>query len=317
MKRRLCELRDAGPVINKRSCNKQPALLRTMLSNPMVHIILPKCIAETICQFSEITPDKRQQCFCYPNLVGIDLDFWGPIMHYRKKPITVSYRVGVLRDSWSSIEANSKLGVQIHCPEALVLSLSVTYTRDLTALTTLTGLRDLQLSMSAIRDISPLSSLTNLRNLDLHNTWVTDLSPLKGLSKLMSIDLSNTEVGDLTPLTGLHQLRYLNLSYTPVTSVSPLEGLTLQFLYVGMTALSNFDPLTTLTRLKDLDLSRTLIDDLSPLIPLSSLHFLDLYGTKVKDLEPLKMFTCLRLLNVRDTMVKDYSPLRDLNVHFL
>ena len=48
-----------------------------------------------------------------------------------------------------------------------------------------------------VADLSPLSELTKLKELDLSRTSVKDLAPLKALINLRSIDLSKTPVKEL------------------------------------------------------------------------------------------------------------------------
>lgn len=69
-----------------------------------------------------------------------------------------------------------------------------------------TNLRQLQLMTCPISDITPLTGLTQLEDVDLDGTLVTDLSPLAGLPRLTRIDLRKcpSEL-DLTPLSDLPQ----------------------------------------------------------------------------------------------------------------
>ena len=77
-----------------------------------------------------------------------------------------------------------------------------------------------------IRDISPLSGLTNLEDLQLYNNQISDVSPLKRLTNLTNLNLSDNQINDVSPLKGLTNLKKLNLSYNQISDISPLKGLT-------------------------------------------------------------------------------------------
>ena len=75
---------------------------------------------------------------------------------------------------------------------------------------------------SELDDLSPLSGLTNLQQLDCFDTQVTDLSPLAALTNLQGLDCSLTQVADLSPLAGLINLQGLDCCYTQVEDLSPI-----------------------------------------------------------------------------------------------
>jgi Leucine-rich repeat (LRR) protein len=74
-------------------------------------------------------------------------------------------------------------------------------------------------------DLTPISGLASLKELDLRSSGVVDLSPLSYLAGLQSLDLGDTWVWDLTPLSGLFCLKSLGLKWTAVTDLSPLSRL--------------------------------------------------------------------------------------------
>ena len=165
----------------------------------------------------------------------------------------------------------------------------------------------------SLKDLSPLTNLMSLIEIDVSSTQVSDLSPLKDLTALLLLNVSSTQVSDLSPLTNLTALQYLSVSSTQVSNLSPLTNLTaLQELSVSYTQVSNLSPLTNLTALRWLELSNTQVSDLSPLINLINLLILDISYTQVSDLSPLKDLVNLNDLNVSNTQVSDLSPLKDL-----
>ena len=94
---------------------------------------------------------------------------------------------------------------------------------DVTLLSTLTKLIDLDLSGNRIGDVSPLSTLVDLTRLDLgFNLFIKDVSPLGGLTMLETLVLNINQITDITPLSGLVNLRRLDLGTNFVADLGPL-----------------------------------------------------------------------------------------------
>jgi Leucine-rich repeat (LRR) protein len=105
---------------------------------------------------------------------------------------------------------------------------------DLSPLTGLTALQNLDLRKTAANDLSPLAGLNSLQTLDLLDTQVSDVSPLANLTSLKDLSLFGTQVRDISPLSGLQALESLNLVGTEVREVAPLAALScLRTLYVS------------------------------------------------------------------------------------
>ncbi len=95
--------------------------------------------------------------------------------------------------------------------------------KDISPLSTLTKLVDLDLSGNRIGDIGPLSTLVNLTRLDLgFNLNIEDVGPLSGLTGLETLVLNINRIADLTPLRNLTNLRRLDLGTNFVADLSPL-----------------------------------------------------------------------------------------------
>lgn len=82
---------------------------------------------------------------------------------------------------------------------------------DITPLSNLSSVTDMQLSSNRIVDVSPLANLTNLEELNLYINFVTDVSPLSGLTNLSVLNLGLNKVSDASPLHSLLQLKKLSL----------------------------------------------------------------------------------------------------------
>ena len=123
---------------------------------------------------------------------------------------------------------------------------------DLSPLSGLVKLTELNLFRNTIADISPLSNLTELRVLDLSgNSYISDLSPLSGLTGMRTLHLYTNDVSDLSPLSGMTDLRWLDVSNNLIWDISPLSSLTeLRGLALNNNAISDLSPLSGLTMLK-------------------------------------------------------------------
>ena len=73
-----------------------------------------------------------------------------------------------------------------------------------------------------LSDLSPLKDLQNLQELRVYSTQVSDLSPLKVLLNLQLLSVWSTKVSDLSPLKGLQNLHRLDVSSTKVSDLSPI-----------------------------------------------------------------------------------------------
>jgi internalin A len=185
--------------------------------------------------------------------------------------------------------------------------------RDVTPLSYLPALSDLNLARNEIEDIGPLASVRTLTSLDLygnpirdispvgrltglirlrigHAAGVSDLEPLRGLTLLARLQLGANQIVDVRPLAALPQLTRLSLADNPhLSDIGPLSALVnLQTLELGGTAVSDISPVGALARLTSLGLGGTRVHDVSPLIGLAGLARLDLRGNmQLSDIRPL------------------------------
>jgi Leucine-rich repeat (LRR) protein len=216
--------------------------------------------------------------------------------------------------------------------------------KDLTPLSTLTGLRELRLGGCFIQSLDPLRGLTALTFLDLsHNDEITDLEPLASLMLLAELNVSACNLLEsLEPLAALSQLRKLELADLPIPDIEPLSALvfledldlnnmenlsSLEFLRPEKLwklnlsynwALISLEPLGSATRLLDLNLENCHHLPSLALAPLShctALKQLDIRSCQTFDLAPLascrdlrRIYTCPRT----GQPPLDLTPLQDL-----
>ncbi len=111
---------------------------------------------------------------------------------------------------------------------------------NVSALSGLMELMDLDLSGNQISDVSALSGLMDLTDLDLSGNQISDVSALSGLTDLTDLDLSGNQISDVSPLSGPTDLRRLDMCDNQISDISGLSGLTgLRLLWLNGNALNN------------------------------------------------------------------------------
>ena len=179
------------------------------------------------------------------------------------------------------------------CPNIRKLDLDYCYLDDYTPLAKLTGLTMLGLKTCGnnyggvkLTDISWITSLTNLKELNLCYNAISDISPISGLKQLEALNLADNDLNDaqIRYLSGLTNLRELDLYYlSRLTDVSPLAELpALDYLNLGHDhALWNVRPLASLNYLTQLRVYDTGVTDISCFSSFKELRYLDLTGCSV------------------------------------
>ena len=116
---------------------------------------------------------------------------------------------------------------------------------NLSPLANLTRLEFLDLDRNPVSDLAPLAGLTSLQTLYLQNARISDLMPLANLTGLQELYLLDNQIRDLRPLSGLTQLENLGLSANPIWSLSSLANLnSLKSLYpIWLRRLKKITPL--------------------------------------------------------------------------
>ena len=244
---------------------------------------------------------------------------------------------------------------------------------DISPLAELTQLTQLLLDFNEISDVAPLTGLVNLETLFLEGNPITDTAPLhtlldqnsdleidiiesndevpstadpaaewmpdpnlraaarsslgllpgdiltqEALQGLTVVFILDYEISDLTGLEHATQLKRLHLLGdlifgNPIVDLSPLSGLTnLTDLFMSRGVIVDLSPLSGLTNLTDLNLRSNSVVDVSPLAGLTNLSSLDLGSNAVVDISPLAGLTNLSSLDLGSNAVVDISPLAGL-----
>ena len=95
---------------------------------------------------------------------------------------------------------------------------------DLSPLTKLPKLANIDISGGGEVDVSPLSGLTAIKELWLPNCGISNLSFLEKLTTLERAHLGRNNISDISALSALPNLKWLDLSNNQISDLSPLDG---------------------------------------------------------------------------------------------
>lgn len=114
--------------------------------------------------------------------------------------------LGNLKSLFVSGKVNSLEGLQ-YAVNLEALGVVRAQVWNLTPISHLSHLRELELASNNISDISPLKAdLNNLEYLDLMNNHIQDIGVIANLTNLKSINVAENEISDITPLKNLKNL---------------------------------------------------------------------------------------------------------------
>jgi len=148
---------------------------------------------------------------------------------------------------------------------------------DWSPISGLHGLNDLHITQSALSDISFLADLQSLRHLNLSNNSITEISAISELTHLTELDLTHNYFHDLSPLSNLRRLTILKLGSDPLSQfgyqwTGPKNEQGHIYTYL------NLESLSSLTNLRELDISYSFISDIESILELSNLEILEISG---------------------------------------
>jgi len=94
----------------------------------------------------------------------------------------------------------------------------------------------MDLSDNRIADLSPLSGLERLEELNLADNLISDIDAIGNLVHLKSVNLANNRIEDLSPLLELENLEQVDLTGNPVPSeqLKTLTDLGIKVYYLGV-----------------------------------------------------------------------------------
>ena len=231
----------------------------------------------------------------------------------------------------------SNIGILQDLTNLKSLDISNTSVRDLSPISHLVSLQSLNISGTPVNHLQDLSAMENLIELHCSNTSISDLSPLKNNRRLNKIYCNHSKIGDKEAsaftMTNPFTLvifdtealvkwwdnlpiywkalfsKQLQIDETPTPEqlhqIINMQELDLS----GNTFVQSLLPVSRLTNLKSLDVSRTEIPNLFAIQGLANLETLNIESTYIKDLTPLQDMTNLKFLNIQNTPITDLTPL--------
>ena len=123
-------------------------------------------------------------------------------------------------------------------------------------------IKKLYISNPYVYDISLLSKLTNLEELEFYNVKVSNLEPIANITNLKELRLRKLPASNLGPLRNLKNLKKLQLYEMPVYDIEPLRNLTkLEEIRMYDVDVKNLDVLFYLKNLKVLWLLTVPVSD--------------------------------------------------------
>jgi hypothetical protein len=211
----------------------------------------------------------------------------------------------------SIIDKISDLSGIERCPNLINVDMGLQDITDLAPIGFLTKLEILHIDQNHnLHEISPLSGLTSLRELNIIDTHVDDLSPLASLTRLKVLKAGLVPAKDVTFLAQLNELQELHLTEIPFGTLSILQGKgELQVLILPYCQIMDISALRNCTKLTYLDLSDAGISDISPLRGCTLLSTLTLSNNSIVDVSAIESMTQLWRLSLAGNLVYDISPL--------
>lgn len=130
----------------------------------------------------------------------------------------------------------------------------------------------LNIVLEDITDLSPLSGLNRLEQIELKHNPIEDLSPLKALPSLRELYLYDTLVSDLSVLSDCPRLDNLVVGDTNITSLKAFAGLgKIVYLHAEQLSLDTLSGIEEYACLQEIGLTGVADGDLTPLLKLPQL----------------------------------------------
>jgi len=184
--------------------------------------------------------------------------------------------------------------------------------KNLTPLSELTELVDINISNTLIEDLSPIRNLNKLEVFNCSGTPITFIEPLRYITAIKELNCSNTPIENIDIIENLRELSELDLSNTKILQLDALSKLKkLAHLKISKTNMVNLSPLNKLRFLTDLNISNTQVRELTSIDSLTSIQNLNIDSTGIVSLEPLSNLGKLTVLQANNTAIADLSPLNN------
>lgn len=184
---------------------------------------------------------------------------------------------------------------------------------DLTPLSKLRDLEDLNISGTGVNDLSPIRTLTNLKSLKCEMTGINTLAPLVYCTNIEVLMINDTQIEDLSTVVNFEKLEELYCFNTNIVDLTPIDGLeNIKVIWANDTKIENIDALNSCKLLRSLDISNTNVSSIDALMGLKELEQLTIDNTPIKDLSSLSTTVALKTLSADNTQIGNLSPLNAL-----
>lgn len=133
---------------------------------------------------------------------------------------------------------------------------------DISLLSALMALKELNVSNNAITTLTGLDGMNQLEKLDMNTNQISDISLLATIPTLKNVDLANNKVTDLAPLAKLKDLRQLRLNGNQIEKVGDLDGnKELRKLWLSDNKIKNITPISGLPNLEEIAIKKNPITE--------------------------------------------------------
>ena len=177
---------------------------------------------------------------------------------------------------------------------------------EMSVLTNLPYLKQLNLSNCGLSTIAGLSDAQSLTHLDLSNNTIRNLEALAPMTTLQSINLSHNAVTELGALSGLGSLETLNISYNAVSSLSALKScVKIRNLAAAHNQIGSLSGIDNLLLLEDLSVDKNNLTDVSLLAKCPELKNLSMASNTISDISALKTLTKLETFDFSGNQVAE------------
>mgnify|MGYP001454341463 CR=1 FL=1 len=163
-----------------------------------------------------------------------------------------------------------------------------------------------------IVDISSLSNLQNLMELDLSGNKISNISPLSSLPVLQRLLISDNMISNISSLQNFsYTLTELYLSSNPISDISILSNMSnLLTLWIDDILERDFSKISSLVNLEDFNASRNEISNIAFLSNLVNLRWIWLGSNNISDISVLSNLTStLNGINLGYNNITDISVL--------
>ncbi len=124
---------------------------------------------------------------------------------------------------------------------------------DITPLSNLTNLVELEVYDCSIEDVTPLENLVDLKYLDISGNNITDVTPLKNLVNLSMLMLYSNEISDISSLVNLVNLTDFEIDENNIEDISIMEGFeNLEVLWINGNSITDISPILNLPHIDTL-----------------------------------------------------------------